>query len=292
MNLNIMDGKMPKKLNLAIIGHGFVGSAVDYGFPETNTNKTIIDPKYSNSTVILSNKSVDISFVCVPTPMGADASIDATILIETVQDLLKYTEGLIVIKSTVIPSIIEDLTKDNQRVIYNPEFLTEKSANEDFINPVMHVFGGNLEQTKQLEQIYEKYSACKPCTVYHMTPVEASFVKYGMNSFLSAKVLFFNQLFDLIENNGANFNVIRNAIGTDPRIGHSHTMVPGHDGRKGYGSACFSKDVPALIMYARDQGVPFTVLEEVTRKNQDYRNAYGEPPQREKEQHVRFDYDI
>lgn len=283
---------MNKKLNLAIVGHGFVGSAVDYGFPEINCNKIIIDPRYETSVSDLSGKDIDVSFICVPTPMGSDASIDASILINVVHDLLQHTDGLIVIKSTVIPSIVSELAELSTRVIYNPEFLTEKTANEDFVNPIMHVFGGNHTETEELEQLYARFSACKPCPVYHMTPKEASFVKYGMNSFLSAKVLFFNQLHDLIAAEGVNYNVIRNAIGTDPRIGHSHTMVPGHDGRKGYGSACFSKDVPALIMYARDMGVSLSVLEEVTRRNQDYRNAYGEPLPREKEQHVRFDYDI
>jgi UDPglucose 6-dehydrogenase len=282
---------MTKKFNIAIVGHGFVGKAVDYGFSNRNCKKIIIDPIYNTKISDLNEQYIPLSFVCVPTPMGLDASIDATILITSVKDLLKYTDGLVVIKSTVIPSIIDELCV-NPRVIYNPEFLTEKAANEDFVNPFMHVFGGNREQTEKLEEYYKMYSGCKTCPTYHMTASEASFVKYAMNSFLSTKVLFFNQLFDLVENHGSNYNVVRNAIGTDPRIGHSHTMVPGHDGRKGFGSACFAKDCPALIMYAREQGSPMTVLEEVVRKNQDYRNAYGEPLPREKQQHVRFDYDI
>jgi nucleotide sugar dehydrogenase len=283
---------MSKKLNLAVIGHGFVGSAVDYGFPDANCNKTIIDPKYGNSVADLEGKNIDVSFVCVPTPMGQDASIDASILIQTVQDLMKYTTGLIVIKSTVIPSIISNLTDGVPSVIYNPEFLTEKAANEDFVNPVMHVFGGVKTQTEKLEQIYEYYSACKPCPVYHMTPAEASFVKYGMNSFLATKVLFFNQLHNIVDKVGGNYNIIRNAIGTDPRIGHSHTMVPGHDGKKGFSGSCFPKDSAAFVMFARDQEMPFTVLEEVVRRNQEYRNANGGPTPREKEQNISFDYDI
>jgi len=283
---------MSKKLNMAIVGHGFVGSAVDYGFPDANCNKTIIDPKYGNSIADLEGKNVDISFVCVPTPMAADASIDASILIQTVKDLMRYTTGLIVIKSTVIPSIISNLTEGVSSIIYNPEFLTEKSANEDFVNPIMHVFGGNEKQTRELEEIYNKYSACKPCQVFHMTPAEASFVKYGINSFLASKVLFFNQLHNIVDKVGGNYNTIRNAMGTDPRIGHSHTMVPGHDGQPGFGGSCFPKDSAALIMFARDQGVLFTVLEEVVRRNQEYRNSNGGPTPREKEQNVRFDYDI
>jgi UDPglucose 6-dehydrogenase len=135
-----------KKLRMAIVGHGFVGAAVDYGFPDNNCNKTIIDPKYGTKVSDLIESDIEVSFVCVPTPMGKDASIDASILITAVNDLLAYTTGMIVIKSTVIPSIVGELAKD-PRVIYNPEFLTEKAANEDFVNPIMHVFGGHSTQT-------------------------------------------------------------------------------------------------------------------------------------------------
>lgn len=279
-----------KKIKMAIVGHGFVGSAVDYGFPDSNCTKTIIDPKYGTKVSDLTD-DIELAFVCVPTPMGKDASIDASILVTAVNDLLTYTTGMIVIKSTVIPSIVGDLAK-NPRIIYNPEFLTEKAANEDFVNPIMHVFGGTSENTEKLEKIYTKYSSCKPCPVYHMTAEEASFVKYGMNSFLASKVLWFNQFHDIIDQHGGNYATIIKAIGTDSRIGSSHTMVPGHDGRKGYGSACFAKDVPAFIKFAESIGKDFTVLKEVAIVNQNIRNSYGEPLPREKEQHVCFDYII
>jgi len=286
-----MDGKM-NNLELAIVGHGFVGAAVDYGFPDTNCNKTIIDPKYGNSVDDLSNKDIKVTFICVPTPMGQDASIDASILIDTVTKAVNNTKGLVVIKSTVIPSIIDSLAAISERIVYNPEFLTEKAANEDFVNPFMHVFGGNREQTDYLQYIYETFSACKPCPIYHVNHAEASFIKYGMNSFLASKVLWFNQFHDIVNQYGSNYSVIMKAIGTDSRIGSSHTMVPGHDGRKGYGSACFAKDIPAFINFAKDQGTDLSVLREVAIRNQEIRNSYGEPLPREKEQHVRFDYDI
>lgn len=281
-----------KKLNLAIIGYGFVGKAVDYGFPQTTCTKTIIDPfLFKNSIQELQTIPIDVSFVCVPTPMGKDASIDASILVKCVQELLEYTKGLIVIKSTVIPSIIDELTKDN-RVIYNPEFLTEKSANEDFVNPIMHVFGGDSERTTLLESLYKTYSSCKPCPIYHMSAAEASFVKYGMNTFLMSKVLWFNQFYDIVTNYGSNYSTVINAIGTDPRIGSSHTMVPGHDGRLGAGGSCFAKDGPAFVKFSKEQNKHFTILEEIIKRNQEIRNSYPEPLEREKAQNIRFDYDI
>lgn len=282
------------KPNIAIVGYGFVGGAVDYGFPDSLSQKICIDPKLGTSIEDLKKIDVDISFVCVPTPMGTDARIDASILIDTVEKLLNYTKGLIVIKSTVIPSIIESLSMMSERIIYNPEFLTEKNAKNDFVNPIMHVFGGSIEYTKILENFYSEYSICFPCDVYHMSAIEASFVKYGMNSFLMSKVLWFNQFYDVMQkfDSKSNFNTVIKAIGTDERIGSSHMNVPGHDGRRGSAGACFAKDGPAFAMFAKDLNTDFTILEEVLRRNQEYRNAYDEPLDREKEQHIRFDYDI
>ena len=271
--------------NIAIIGHGYVGKAVEYGFQTQWVKQTLIDPAlYGNSLNDLRGTRVDVAFVCVPTPMGKDGSINSSIVEETVRDLSAITTGLIVIKSTVVPNVIDELSKSNPQVIYNPEFLTEKNALDDFINPPMHVFGGEKGATAKLEEIYKEHSRCKPCQAYHMTAMEASFVKYGINCFLATKVLWFNQFKDLIDQTSSKYNVIVNAIGSDPRIGHSHTQVPGPDGRKGFGGACFPKDTNAFSTYSRGE---FGVLDEVIKLNNTYRKQY-ELDDREKEQKVNY----
>jgi len=272
---------MKESLNIAIVGHGYVGKAVDYGFSTQNVNKIIIDPIYNTDTSELQNIRIDVAFVCVPTPMGADGSIDASIVKQVVKDLEAKTCP-IVIKSTVTPDVVRDLQAKNEFVIYNPEFLTEKNALDDFINPPMHVFGGLKKYTDRVEQMYHRFSQCKPCPVFHMTAMEASFVKYGINSFLATKVLWMNQFKDLVDSHDAKYNVISNVIGSDPRIGHSHMQVPGPDGRKGYGGACFPKDTSALAAFS--QGA-FSVLEKVIEENNVYRDQY-ELDEREKEQNV------
>jgi UDPglucose 6-dehydrogenase len=286
-----MDGNMVKKLKIAIIGYGFVGSAVGYGFPDSTCEKYIIDPKRNTKIEDLKGVGIDVSFICVPTPMSSSMHIDASILKDSIEKCKLYTNGPIVIKSTVIPSIVDDLIT-HKSIIYNPEFLRENTAKEDFINPPMHVFGGDIEYTKKIEKFYEEYSICFPCPVYHMTPSEASFVKYGINAFLMTKVVWFNQFHDLIQDYGSNYNTIIKALTTDTRIGPSHTSVPGHDGRKGASGACFGKDIPAFIAFAKERNKDFTILEEMARRNQEFRNAYGDPLPREKEQNIRFDFNI
>ena len=273
-----------RNLLVGIVGHGFVGKAVDYGFSQRNVDKFIVDPLYDTTIEELSAFDPDVTFVAVPTPMSDDGKIDASIVKKVVKELIDNTKGFIVVKSTVTPDIMIELSElSRERIVYNPEFLTEKNANEDFINPKMHVFGGDPATCRYIEEMYATYSLCRPCPVFHVSIAEASLIKYGINSFLATKVLWFNQFFDVVNGHG-NFNRIIAAIGTDPRIGHSHTVVPGFDGRRGYGGACFPKDTKALSFFAPE----FTVLEKVIEANNQLRSGY-ERDDREKEQNVNYD---
>jgi len=270
---------MPRIL---IIGHGFVGKAVDYGFSHQDIVKEIVDPKYGTDITGIDISSFDFIFVCVPTPMGDSGSVNASIVGKVLQRLKQVKTTPIIIKSTIPPDIIM-VWKDRKNVIYNPEFLTERSANEQFIDPQFHILGGDREYTHKVEQLFEKYSLCNPCPILHMTAEEASFVKYTINSFLATKVTFFNQLYDAVGDTNANFATIIKAVGMDSRIGSSHTRVPGFDGKQGYGGACFPKDVSAFINYNKQ----LTLLKEVSIINNSYRQQY-EMDEREKEQHVNY----
>lgn len=270
-------------LKITIIGHGFVGKAIDYAFQD-DVEKQIIDPKYDVHLHDV-RLAADVTFVCVPTPMHEDGQCDVSILEDVLSKITQRRSGLIVVKSTVPPDQIENLFRGSakHRIVYNPEFLTEKNANEDIINPFVHIFGGNIEQTEKLEGFYRDYSICKPCPVFHMSPTDASFVKYGINTFLATKVTFFNELYDTIKDFGGNYGRIANAIGTDPRIGHSHTRVPGFDGKRGFGGACFPKDVSAFINFTTHM----PLLEYVMDRNNKYRSEY-EKDDREKEQNIQY----
>ena len=270
-----------QKLKLAIIGHGFAGKAVDYGFTHNMVEKTIIDPKYGTTTKDLPD-NIDIAFVCVPTPMGNDGSIDATILDSVMDDLLKLDSiKLVLIKSTVTPDIIEKYAYEG--VVYNPEFLTERSAKEDFVNPQFHIFGGHQQATSLAQDLYSTFSLCNPCQSYFMSAKEASFVKYAINSFLALKVTFFNQLYDAVNDTDANFAPIMKVVGLDSRVGHSHTRAPGPDGKQGFGGACFPKDVSAFVAFSNR----LTLLKECIKINNTYRSKY-ELDEREKEQNVNY----
>lgn len=264
-------------MKILIAGHGFVGKAVDYGFSHPKVEKTIVDPKYNTTLDTIDPNNFDCVFVCVPTPMGNSGRIDSSIIDDV---LSKLGSKLVVVKSTVTPNIVETWPGN---VVYNPEFLTEKSANEQFIDPPFHILGGSDYYVDQVEMLYKNYSLCNPCPVLRMTAVEASFVKYTINSFLATKVTFFNQLYDAVGETDANFATIIKAVGLDERIGPSHTRVPGFDGKQGYGGACFPKDTSAFTKYSNK----LTLLEECIKINNDYRLQY-ELDDREREQHVNY----
>lgn len=261
-------------MKIMIVGHGFVGSAVSYAFSGIET--FIVDPKYG--TTIPSNiHQYDAIFVCVPTPMGNDGSIDDTIL----NSVLEKVEGhsLCVVKSTVTPDVLNRY----YNIVYNPEFLTEKSASEQFVAAKFHILGGDWRKTESLERLYKEYSLCNHADFYHMTTAEASFVKYTINSFLAMKVTFFNQIYDAAQDAGVNFSKIIKGVAADDRIGHSHTKVPGFDGKQGYGGACFPKDTAAFANYSNK----LTLLEKCIMINNEYRLQY-ELDEREIEQNVNY----
>jgi len=279
-------------MKIAIVGHGFVGAAVDYGFTHPNVEKIIVDPKYDgsnlkhhyNSIEDLKNVyDIDAIFICVPTPMKNNGKVDSSVVADIVKKVLRHQiTGMIIIKSTITPDIAKTITK-HPWIIYNPEFLMERTSKSDFVNPPMHVFGGDPKFGGLVKNLYDNYSMCKPCPVFYMSASEASFVKYGINTYLATKVLWFNQFYDVVTKRGSNFNKVINAMTADSRIGESHTTVPGFDDKRGYGGACFPKDTQALYNYDKS----FSLLGKVIEDNNEYRKDY-DLDDREVSQNVSF----
>ena len=130
-----------QKLRLGIIGHGFVGKATDWGFNK-NVQKFIVDPIHKTNVENLREFKPEIVFICVPTPMNDDGSQNSTIIKNVVKDLCDHCpESIKVVKSTVLPTVLESLHFIEPKLVYNPEFLREKHANTDFVNSEMIIFG-------------------------------------------------------------------------------------------------------------------------------------------------------
>lgn len=280
-----------KELRLGIVGHGFVGKATDWGFNK-RVNKFIVDPLLNTDITDLKDFEPEIVFICVPTPMSDDGSQDSSILVNVVKELvLNCPNALKVVKSTVLPSLLDDLHKLVPKLVYNPEFLREKHANSDFVNSDIIIFGGDRNSSMQVSNAYLKHSRCKTKEHIFTDLKTASFIKYSINTFLASKVLFFNELHSVYEKLDVNdsWESIVKIISKDTRIGDSHMNVPGHDGKKGFGGACFPKDSLALIKYADSIGMKLNSLISTVKINNKIRSGYEELDSRESEQNVSFD---
>ena len=278
-------------MKIGIIGYGFVGKALAAGLNE-DVSLLKIDPKLNTNINDLIDFKPNAIFICVPTPMNEDFSQDISILKDVIKRINELNlQSLIIIKSTVLPKYIIEIEKQISEFIYNPEFLREKHANQDFIESKLIVFGENNTSAKKLEEIYRDHSKCI-CTDYIYTDaIAASLIKYTINSFLATKVTFFNELNSLFNQSGTeeswdNFIL---AIANDPRIGNSHMQVPGHDGRLGFGGACLPKDSNAFNIYSEEVGEPLSLLKKVIKANNKIRAKYNVKTFRELEQNIKYD---
>tara|TARA_B110000483_G_scaffold241480_1_gene324587 strand:- start:44 stop:982 length:939 start_codon:yes stop_codon:yes gene_type:complete len=280
-----------KNFKLGIIGHGFVGKAVDYCFSAQGVEKFIVDPKESDSTLQdLCDWEPQCVFICLPTPAKDDGGVDTKDIDDAVMRLVNLTEAFIVIKSTVPPDAIDRLSRIDGRIVYEPEFLQESNSKQDMIEARFRVFGVHQQEAAQhLEGLYNFFSLANPAQVITMSPVEASFFKYAVNNYLSMKVTFMNQLKKVMDDFGGNYNQLSRALMAEPRMGHSHMKIPGPDGKDGFGGACFPKDLSAFINFVdtkTDQSSE--IWKTVQLLNNEIRSEY-DLNDREREQNVNFD---
>lgn len=253
------------KLKLGVIGAGFVGSSVLNGF-DRNVEQFVVDPKLNKNTIKeLLEFSPSLIFVCVPTPASKNKDVNCKIVKQVLSELDKLNfNGITVIKSTITPKHLVKFKKDYKlKIVYNPEFLTEANAHQDFINPHMQILGGKWRDCDTVEKAYNRHSSVKVVPTYKVDLITASLIKYTINSWLATKVVFFNELKQLHENSGAmtSWEQFTEMLGTDPRIGKSHMKVPGPDGKLGFGGHCFPKDTAAFLHYADKQDVDLDVLQ-------------------------------
>jgi UDPglucose 6-dehydrogenase len=270
------------KARVAIVGHGFVGRAVEFGFTSDMIDLKIVDPKYDDGCTMgqLIEWDPMYTFVCAPTPVGEDGLADTDICEVTILRLLASTRSCVIVKSTMPPQAFKDIfivtRAAADRLIYNPEFLTENNALNEFVNPEFMIIGGDSESpyVEGLLDLYDRVSRVKlpsPDKIVITTLEEAGYIKYAINSFLAMKVTFFNQLFDVVSGTDNEYNAISKGVAADPRIGPSHTYVPGYDGKRGFGGACFPKDVSELVT----RYPQMSLLKKAQQINNEYRSGYA-----------------
>ncbi len=261
------------KYSIGIIGKGFVGSAVSDGF--SKIEQYVVDPKISEDNTIdklVNDFDPPLTFVCVPTPPNEDGSVNVDIVTNVLQELndCEY-KGIVVVKSTIIPDYLHVFKKSYKlKIVYNPEFLTEANASQDFVNPNMQVLGGKWKDCDTVEKAYNRYSNVRVVPTFKVDLSTASLIKYTINSWLATKVVFFNELYNLQQASSSmvSWDQFTDMLTRDPRMGNSHMKVPGTDG---FGGHCFPKDTEALINYAQGKNIKLSLLEKAVSKNKKLR---------------------
>ncbi|MCG5260136.1 UDP-glucose/GDP-mannose dehydrogenase family protein [Cupriavidus gilardii] len=232
----------------------------------------------------------DVQFIAVGTPADEDGSADLQYVLAAARNIGRHMTGfkIVVDKSTVpvgtgdrvAAAIREELAarglEDLQfSVVSNPEFLKEGAAVEDFMRPDRIVLGCNNDAAGRhakaiMRQLYAPFNRNHERTFY-MDVRSAEFTKYAANSMLATRISFMNELANLADEVGADIELVRLGIGSDPRIGYSFLYAGA-----GYGGSCFPKDVQALMRTAASSGKPMRVLEAVEAVNEAQKRVLGD----------------
>lgn len=218
----------------------------------------------------------DIQFIAVGTPPDEDGSADLQYVLAAAENIARHMQEykVIVDKSTVpvgtadkVRKVIADtLAKRNVAidfdVVSNPEFLKEGAAIDDFMRPDRIIIGSDSDRaTEYMRKLYRPFQRNHERLIA-MDVRSAELTKYAANSMLATRISFMNELANLAEGLGADIELVRKGIGSDPRIGYQF-LYPGC----GYGGSCFPKDVQALIRTAKESGMTLQVLEAVEAAN-------------------------
>jgi UDPglucose 6-dehydrogenase len=176
-----------------------------------------------------------------------------------------------IIKSTVLPGTTNTLQEKypHLNIIFSPEFLTERTAKLDMLTQARVIFGGDLNLTKQVEELFNLRFMNRH--IIHTDSKTAEFIKYMNNTFFATKVSLMNEYYRLAQLIGVNWDDALYGFASDGRVGDSHLHVPGPDGKVGFGGTCFPKDINALMSMAKDVGVNMNVLEAAWKTNLEVR---------------------
>lgn len=214
----------------------------------------------------------DIIFIAVGTPTGAEGEADLSMVLSVAKDIGRNMNGykIIVDKSTVpvgtadkVREVIKKETNYPFDVVSNPEFLKEGVAIEDFMRPERVIIGAdNPKPAEIMRELYAPF-VLNGNPIYIMSTRSAELTKYAANSFLATKISFANEIANLCDAVGANYEDVRKGIGSDSRIGNKFLYAG-----IGYGGSCFPKDVRALLKTAKDYGTPMKVIQMVEEVNE------------------------
>lgn len=214
----------------------------------------------------------EIIFIAVGTPTGENGSADLQHVEAVARSIGDHMDGyrVVVDKSTVpvgtadrVREIVEARSEHPVSVVSNPEFLKEGAAVQDFLKPDRVVIGTDDERAREImARLYAPFQRTSNRILF-MDVRSAEMTKYAANAMLATRISFMNEVARLCDAVGANVDLVRRGIGSDPRIGNRF-LFPG----VGFGGSCFPKDLRALIRTGDEHDVNMSILRSVVDVNE------------------------
>ncbi len=273
---------------IGICGAGFVGGALKEYFK--GKLEVLVYDKAKPELGTLQNvvKHAQVIFICVPTPMSLSDGSCFTGIVESVLEDIKLEafkigrpldSFVVVIKSTCPPTFCEEMQAKHlpMRICFSPEFLTEKNAVNDMKNANRIVVAGDPDDTFVVCAFFytvEETRANKGEVVIWEEPLTtvSELAKLFINGFLATKVTFCNEMYELCQKLGVDYNDVKNEVMLDPRIGISHMTVPGPlDNVRGFSGSCFIKDLSNLIYTSKILETKEKLFSAVFERNVEFR---------------------
>tara|TARA_B110000971_G_scaffold122077_1_gene124977 strand:- start:5081 stop:5836 length:756 start_codon:yes stop_codon:yes gene_type:complete len=240
---------------IQVCGYGFVGRAHALSLQASEFESSGFEVKVHDPAkgFVDFDGGADGVIIAVSTPMGEDGSCDVSNVLDCIS--MVKEDVPILIKSTISLEGWDAINLIHNNVTFSPEYLRAAHAMEDFKKQETVWLGGG--DTSFWGYILQSSLGVN---ISIATPEELIITKYTRNSFLALKVAFFNQVFDLCEAAGVDYDNVAELVALDERIGSSHTVVT--DLMRGFGGHCFPKDTAAFVSTGSSLDSPMTILQE------------------------------
>ncbi len=262
-----------KEAKIGIVGVGMVGGAVNRYFKSVGITPYIYD-KYNNLGSPEEVNEADIIFVCVPTPYKKEESgFDLSAVCETLE-MIKGKK-IVVLKSTVWPGTTEEFQKKypQHKIIFNPEFLSEATVDDDMKNPDIQIIG----YTKKSQSVAKEILKVLPKAPFEkiVPSSEAEMIKYFHNVHGAVKVIFANQMFDICQAMKLDYDTVKDCVAHSKHILTDEYLRVNQGKYRGYGGSCFPKDIRALIQFGDRHGIDLELLKTAEKINNELMAAQG-----------------
>ncbi|NBP00596.1 MAG: UDP-glucose/GDP-mannose dehydrogenase family protein [Proteobacteria bacterium] len=278
-----------------VIGYGYVGGAMGHlcktsGMPfcvydtvkkDANGANTLFDTLFNLIKHSELHNETNVYFVAVPTPSTPGSGKCDTSIVETVvRDIsnISAKNTVVYIKSTVQPGTCRKLCRNvpsHVTLVFCPEFLREKTYLDDIVNSKFVLLGTEMGSIPEVyNELWHKLYNPK-IKIVMATFEEAELFKTVLNSYLAVKVWYFNKVYNVCQELSVDYNSLHKLFELDPRIGASHTQVPGHTpaGSLGFGGSCLPKETQSFSYIQEQLGIDNQVIEHILYENNQWRKG-------------------